>query len=442
MTDSIYQKQLNTKNVLLFIVPTMVMMVIQSMFGMVDGVFVANFIGTEALSALTLISPYFNILTAISAMLASGGSAVVMKKTGEGKQEEARQDFTMLLIVNVIIGIFLTLGGTAFISQLSGAFGASVAVTAYCQNYLFTYIIFIIPELLFSNLLMYVIASGGSKLAMFSSLFGGLFNMTFDFIFIKICGFGMMGAALASGIGMTIPCIVIGIYFMNKKRMLHFVLPKFRGSVLKKTITNGVSEFSSNLVSGVVMLLFNHSMLKYAGENGVAASTIIFYIFGFMNAVYMGYMMGASPMFSYFYGENNREKLQRLRKISLRFIFVVSLATTAFSVLDSNLLVGIFTSSGNPAYELAIHGNRLFSAALLLVGFNTFSSAMFTALGNGLISAVISFSRTFIFLAGSILILPLLWGLDGLWLSVPIAECMALVLSVFFVKRYKMKYGY
>ena len=442
MTDSIYQKQLNTKNVLLFIVPTMVMMVIQSMFGMIDGVFVANFIGTDALSALTLISPYFNILTAIAAMLASGGNAVVMKKMGEGKEQEARQDFTMLLIVNVMIGILLTIGGTTFISQLSGAFGASAVVTEYCKNYLFTYIIFIIPELLFSNLLMYVIASGGSKLAMFSSMFGGLFNIIFDFVFIKICGFGMMGAALASGIGMTIPCIVIGIYFMSKKSMLHFVLPKFRGNVLAKTIANGASEFSSNLVSGVVMLLFNHSMLKYAGENGVAASTIIFYIFGFMSAVYMGYMMGASPMFSYFYGEQNRAKLRGLKKISLKFILVVSLTTTAFSVLGSNLLVGIFTSPGNPAYELAIRGNRLFSVALLLVGFNTFSSSMFTALGNGLISAVISFSRTFIFLAGCILILPLFLSLDGLWLSVPIAECMALVLSVLFVKRYQIKYGY
>lgn len=442
MADSIYQKQLTTKNVLAFIVPTMVMMVIQSMFGMIDGVFVANLIGTQALSALTLISPYFNILTAIAAMLAAGGNAVVMKKMGEGRQQEARQDFTALLMVNVALGVVLTVGGTVFLPQLSGAFGASAVVTAYCKNYLFTYIIFIIPELLFSNLLMYVIASGGAKLALFSSLFGGIFNVVFDFIFIKLCGFGMMGAALASGAGMTIPCLVIGIYFTDKRRMLHFVRPQFRGRVLRKTVTNGASEFSSNLVSGVVMLLFNHSMLRYAGENGVAASTIIFYIFGFMNAVYMGYMMGAAPMFSYFHGAQNREKLRGLKKISLRFIFSVSLVTTLFSVFGSPLLVGIFTAPGSPAYALAIHGNRLFSAALLLVGFNTFSSALFTALGNGLISAVLSFSRTFVFLAGCILILPLFFGLNGLWLSVPIAECMALALSVFFVRRDQAKYGY
>ncbi|NLD19885.1 MAG: MATE family efflux transporter [Clostridiales bacterium] len=442
MENSIYQKELNTKNVLLFIIPTMIMIVIQSLFGMIDGVFISNYMGTDALSALTLISPYFNILTAIAAMFASGGSAVVMKKMGEGKELEARQDFTMLLIVNVIIGALLTIGGTAFVSQLSGAFGASAVVTTYCKNYLFTYIIFIVPALLFSNLQMYTIASGGTKLAMVSSIIGGVCNIVLDFVFIKICGFGMMGAALASGIGMTIPCIIIAIYLINKNRMLHFVFPRFRGRVLLKAVTNGASEFSSNLVSGIVILLFNHSMLKYAGESGVAASTIIFYIFGFMNAVYMGYMMGASPMFSYFYGEQNQDKMKRLKKISLGFIFTVSLITTAFSIFGSDLFVSIFADPDDIAYELAIHGNKLFSAALLLVGFNTLASSLFTALGNGFISAVISFSRTFIFLAGSIIILPLFLGIDGLWLSVPVAECIAIILSVFFVKKYQAKYRY
>ncbi len=203
-----------------------------------------------------------------------------------------------------------------------------------------------------------------------------------------------------------------------------------------------MSEFFSNLVNGVVMLLFNHSMLKYAGENGVAASTIIFYVFGFMNAVYMGYMLGTSPMFSYFYGAQDREKLKKLKTLSLKLIGMIGVATMLLTVLCSRPLVGIFAGAENPAYELAIHGNKLFSAALLIVGFNTFSSALFTALGNGLISAVISFSRTFVFLAGCILILPVFLGIDGLWLSVPASECMALILSVFFVKKYQKKYGY
>ena len=159
---------------------------------MIDGVFISNLIGTDALSALTLIAPFFSILMAIAAMLASGGSAVVMKKMGEGKEQEAKEDFTMLILVNILIGIVLTLGGTAFVSQLSSSFGASPVVTAYCQSYLSTYIAFIVPELLFSNVLMYVIAAGGSKLAMASSLFGGVFNIAFDFIFIKLFGFGMM----------------------------------------------------------------------------------------------------------------------------------------------------------------------------------------------------------------------------------------------------------
>lgn len=442
MNETIYHKPLNFKNLLVFVIPTMLMTVIQSLYSMIDGVFVSNLIGTEALSALSLIAPFFSILMAIATMLASGGSAVVMKKMGERKAQEANEDFTMLILINILIGIVLTLGGTAFVSQLSGSFGASPEVTAYCQSYLSTYIAFIIPELLFSNILMYVIAAGGSKLAMISSLFGGVFNIVFDFVFIKLCGFGMMGAALASGLGMMIPCLMIVAYFFNKKRMLHFVRPKFRGSVLTQTLSNGVSEFFSNLVSGVVMLLFNRSMLHYAGENGVAASTIIFYVFSFMNAVYMGYMLGTSPMFSYFYGEQNREKLGKLKALSLKLIGVLGIATTILTALSSQQLVGIFTSPDNPAYAMALHGNQLFSAALLIAGFNTFSSALFTALGNGLVSAVISFSRTFVLLAGCILILPIFLGIDGLWLSVPVAECMALVLSVCFVKKYQTKYGY
>lgn len=439
---NIYQKPVSFGNIIKFTLPTMAMMIIQSLYTMVDGIFVSNIIGTEALSALTLIAPYFNVLTAIAAMFASGGSAVVMKKMGEGKKHEARQDFTMLLTVNFIIGIILTIGGFLFVDKLSGIFGASYIVTEYCNEYLFAYIFFIIAHLLFSNLQMYMIASGGSKLAMISSLFGGIFNVVFDYVLIKVFGLRMTGAAIASGLGMLIPCVIMMFSFVNKNRMLHFVIPRLRIKVLTKTATNGISEFSGNLVSGIVILLFNSSMLRYAGEARVAASTIIFYVFGFMSALYMGYMFGIAPLISYFYGERNTEKLRKLRSISLRFIVTVGIITLLSSVFGSKILVEIFTDPGMPAYELAVHGNSLFSVALLLVGINTFTSALFTALSNGLISAAISFGRTFVFLAGGIIILPLFWGIDGIWLSVPIAEGLTLLISAFFFKKYQKRYGY
>ena len=442
MIHEIYKKPIRMGSVLKFTLPTSVMTLVQSLYSMVDGIFVANLIGESALSALTLISPYFNILTAVAAMFASGGSAVVMKKMGEGRHTEACEDFTMLMLCNLLIGGIFTITGTVFAGQLSGVFHASAEVSLYCKEYLFSYMFFAVFHLLFSNLEMYVIASGGSGLAMFSSIFGGIFNILFDYLLIKVFSMGMKGAAIASGMGMMIPCLTMTVYFMRKKHMLHFAMPGFRPGILLKTASNGFSEFSGNLVSGVVMLIFNQCMLRYAGEAGVAASTIIFYVFGFMSALYMGYMFGVSPLLSYFYGGNSREKLRKLRNISLFFIGLVAAVTTICAVAGSESLVGIFAHPGTEAYLLAIRGNKLFSAALLLVGFNTFSSMLFTALSNGLISAVISFSRTFLFLVGAVVTLPVLWGLDGLWLAVPVSELMAAVLSFFFFEKYKKKYGY
>lgn len=439
---TIYQKPITFRSVLAFTIPTILMTLVQSSYSMIDGIFVSNLLGEMALSSLTLISPYLNLFMAIAAMFASGGSAVVMKKMGEKKETEARQDFSMLLLVNLLIGVLLTIITMKFAEPLVTVFGASAAVTVFCKEYLWTYSFFIIPQLLFSNLQIYTIASGRAGRAMFSALFGGVFNIVFDYLLISVFSLGMSGAAIASGFGMLIPCLILGVPLFRTKNLLHFTIPKFSLPVLGKTITNGFSEFSSNLVSGVVMLLFNARMLAIAGENGVAASTITFYVFGLMSALYMGYMFGISPLLSYFYGASDTEKLKKIRNISLTFIAGVAIATTFLSIIGSKVLVSVFAATGSDVFTLAANGNKLFSLALLLVGFNTFSSMLFTALSNGKISAIIAFSRTFVFLTAAILILPLLFGINGLWLSVPVSECMALALSGYFVKKYQKQYGY
>lgn len=439
---SIYQKPMTFRAVLGFTIPTILMTLVQSSYAMIDGIFVSNLLGEMALSSLTLISPYLNFFMAVAAMFASGGSAVVMKKMGEKRETEARQDFSMLLSVNLLIGVLLTVITMKFAGPLTNIFGASAAVTAFCKEYLWTYSFFVIPQLLFSNLQIYTIASGRAGRAMFSALLGGVFNIAFDYLLIRVFPFGMSGAAIASGFGMLIPCLILGVPLFRTKHLLHFTVPKFRLPVLGKTIANGFSEFSSNLVSGVVMLWFNARMLSIAGENGVAASTITFYVFGLMSALYMGYMFGISPMLSYFYGASDTAKLKKLRSISLTFIACVAIVTTALSVLGSEALVSVFAARESDVFALAVDGNKLFSLALLLVGFNTFSSMLFTALSNGKLSAIIAFSRTFVFLTVTILILPLLFGINGLWLSVPVSECMALALSCYFIKKYQKRYGY
>lgn len=439
---SIYEKPLTFRAVLIFTIPTILMTLVQSSYSMVDGIFIANLLGEMALSSLTLISPYFNLFMAIAAMFASGGSAVVMKKMGEKREKEAREDFTALLLLNLTIGILLTIITMALAGPLTAIFGASQRVTAFCHDYLWAYSFFIVPQLLFSNLQIYTIASGKSGRAMCSALFGGIFNIVFDYVLIKVCSLGMAGAAVASGLGMLIPCLILAVPLFKKESLLHFTRPRFRGAVITKTMTNGFSEFATNLVSGIVMLLFNARMLSIAGENGVAASTITFYVFGLMSALYLGYMFGLSPLLSYFYGASDRDKLKKLRSISLNFIAAVAVVTTVLSVLGSEMLVSVFTEKGSSAYYLAIGGNRLFSLALLLVGFNTFASMLFTALSNGKISAILAFSRSFVFLTAAILLLPLFWGVNGLWLSVPVSELTALCLSVYFVKKYQRQYGY
>lgn len=441
-TESVYRKPVTWTAIFAVTLPTIFMTLIQASYSMIDGMFVSNILGEQALSSLTLISPYFNLFIAIGAMFASGGSAVVMKKMGEGKEQEARQDFTSLVIISGLVGLIFGTVFLMFTQPLVGIFNTPPQVAALCREYLFAYSFFIIPQILFAVLQIYTIGSGKAKLAMISAFIGGCINIIFDFLMIKVWGMGMTGAAVASGLGMLVPCIILARGFMGKKRLLHFTAPAFRSRVLIRTIGNGSSEFASNLVSGVVIMLFNAVMLSIAGANGVAASTITFYVFGLMSALYMGYMSGISPLLSYFYGAGETEKLRKIRNISVILIGVLAVSTTLLSIFGSEFLVSAFAREGTGAYMLAVSGNRLFSLALLFVGFNTFSSMLFTALSNGKISAIIAFSRTFVFLVAAIILLPMVLGINGLWLSVPVSELLALVLSGYFIKKYKNQYGY
>ena len=439
---NIYTNPITFKGILSIVIPTIVMTLIQASYSMIDGMFISNILGDVALSALTLISPYLNFFIAIGALFASGGSAVVMKKMGEDKKDEARRDFTTLIFVASIIGLVLSTCFLVFTNALVGVFNLSSNVMNLCREYLFSYSFFIVPQILFAVLQIFTIASGKHKLAMITSLIGGVTNIIFDFIMIKVLDMGMTGAAIASGLGMLIPCVILILNFLNKNAILYFSSLRFDIHVILKTFSNGASEFASNLVSGIVIMLFNARMLDIAGPNGVAASTITFYVFGLMSALYMGYMLGVSPLLSYFYGANESLKLRKIKNISITFIGIMSIVTTTLAIINSNILVSAFTEQGSSAYNIAVSGNKLFSLALLLVGFNTFSSMLFTALSNGKTSAIIAFSRSFVFLSICIIILPSILGINGLWLSVPISELLAAFISIFYLKKYRKVYQY
>ncbi|MCI9118385.1 MAG: MATE family efflux transporter [Flavonifractor sp.] len=431
------------RNILRFALPTIVMTVFNTFYTMVDGLFVSNWIGMEALSAINLTAPAISLLTAISGMLATGGSAVVMKKMGEHREQEARQDFTLLILTNVVVGALMMLLGYTLMDRLLGAMGLSPAVLGYCHTYLSRYLMFTIPILLMYNFSLYLIAAGKSTLSLICTVAGGVTNIVLDYVLIVLFDLGIQGAAIATGLGYSITAVVGFLVFRRRDSLLHFQKPVFRGGVLLRASTNGLSELATSLVSGITTLLFNLAMLHYVGEDGVAAITIIMYVLMFVSALFIGYSYGVAPMISYCHGEQNHEKLNKLVGFSIRFILGTSILCTVISILATRPLVSIFTQPGSPVYELAITGNRLCSLALLFVGLNVFASGMFTALSNGVVSAVLAFSRSFLFTAASIQLLPvLLGGITGIWLATPVAEVLGAVMAAVLLLKYRKRYGY
>lgn len=434
--QSVYKKPVTLGNIMKFAVPTIVMTVFMSFYTMVDGLFVSNLIGTDALSAINLTAPLIQLVTAVSTMLATGGSAVIMKKMGEGKEGEAREDFTFLILVNVVVGFLMCGLGYVVMEPAFAAMGLSADVSGFCTEYLSRYLLFTVPILLMNNFTLYMIASGKAALSLVCSLTGGVLNMALDGVFIAGFGMGIGGAAVATGVGYSVTAVVGLWVFGRKKSLLYFKKPVLRGKVLMDAASNGCSEMATALVSGIITMMFNWTMLKFVGENGVAAVTIIMYVLMFASSLYTGYSYGVAPMISFYYGENNGEKLRRVILTSLKVIGVISFLTAAASFVFTKSLVAVFSRPDNPVYELAVTGNRICTVALLFIGFNIFASGMFTALSNGAISAVLAFSRSFVFMLITMLVLPQIFGVNGIWLATPMAEMMALVLSAVMFIRY------
>ena len=440
--QNVYLKPVTLKNILKFAVPTIAMTVFMSFYTMVDGLFVSNLIGTSALSAINLTAPVIQLVTAVSTMLATGGSAVIMKKMGEHKTEEAKEDFTFLILVNVVVGFLMCGLGYLMMDRIFAGMNLSADVEGYCVEYLSRYLLFTVPILLMNNFTLYMIASEKAALSLVCSVTGGVLNMVLDFVFIAGFGMGISGAAVATGLGYSVTAVAGLIVFSRKKSLLHFKKPVMRFKVLAGAATNGCSEMATALVTGIITMMFNWTMLRYVGEDGVAAVTIIMYVLMFASSLYTGYSYGVAPMLSYYYGEQNHEKLKKLVAVSLKVIAVISVMTVVMSFALTKPLVSVFARPDNPVYGLAVTGNRICTIALFFIGFNIFASGMFTALSNGVVSAVLAFSRSFVFMLATMLMLPLILGVNGIWLATPAAELMALILSAVMFLRYRGKYGY
>lgn len=441
--SNILSKKFTAWTLLKFTAPTIIMMVFMSLYTMVDGVFVSNLIGEKALSAVNMVYPIQSILIAISFMFATGGSAVIAKKMGEGDKEQAKQIFSLIIAVSISIGFIVLILGLLFIEPIITTLGATEALYNYCYDYLSILILFS-PLAMLQVLFQFLFVTAGKpNLGLISTVAGGIANVVLDYVFIVPLNMGIAGAALATGIGYSIPAIFGFLYFtFNKKNTLYFTKFKFNLKVLLEACSNGSSEMVTNLATAVTTFLFNIIMIAYLGENGVAAITIVLYAQFLLTAVYLGFSSGIAPILSYNYGEGNIGELKKIFKISMLFITISSICIFIFSIAFSPNIVNVFVTKDSEVFPIAMNGFLLFSISYLFTGFNIFASSMFTAFSNGKVSAIISFARTFIFIILGIMLLPKFMGVSGIWLAVPFAEILTLILSFFFIIKLRKFYQY
>lgn len=433
----------NVFSLLKFAAPTTIMLVFMSLYQMVDGVFVSRFIGDTALSALNIIYPVPSIIIAVAIMLATGGNAIIAKNMGEGKYQEAKENFSMLTLIGLVFGILFLVFGLVFIKPIIQILGATDKLYPYCYDYLFVMIVatpLAVLQMLFQS---YFVTAGKPHIGLILTVIGGVSNVVLDYVFIVIFKIGILGAAVATSLGYAIPAIFGLFYFtINKSGTLYFVKPKLRKDVIIKSCTNGSSEMVNNLAIAVTTYMFNILTLKYAGENGVAAITIVLYAQFLLTSVFMGFSSGVAPIFSYNYGKQNHHQLHRLLKMSMWFVIITSLIVFMISFTCSDMIISVFASKESPVFAMTQHGFIIFGFSFLFTGLNIFASALFTSLSNGKVSACLSFLRTFVFLVISLIVLPYVLGLDGIWLSVPLAECIACFVSIYYLIKNKNIYHY
>lgn len=425
-----------------FTIPTMIMMVFLSLYTIIDGVFVSRFVGQDALSAINITVPLMTLTWGVSVMFATGGSAIVAKKFGENKALEGKQNFSLIVVTSVIIALIMTVLELLFLTPIMKALGATETLLPYCYQYGFIITLFTPFSILKSLFDYFMVTANNPKLGLINTVIGGITNVILDYLFIVVFKMGIAGAALATGIGLLIPSIIGLIYFLNQKNYLHFVKPKLDWSIIIKSATNGSSEMVTNLSTGVTTLLFNLMMIKYLGVDGVAAMTIILYAQFLLISVYLGFASGAAPLISYSYGEQNSEELKKLIRYSYRFILVASILTFGVSLILAPYIIQIFTDPTSTVYDITLNGFNIFSISFLLVGINIFASSMFTAFSNGKISVLISSLRTLILVIIGIIVLPMFFGVNGIWLTIPFAEIMTIFFSIFLTKKYRHHYQY
>ena len=423
-----------------FAFPSIIMMIFMSLYTIVDGIFISRFLGSNALSSLNIVFPVINVVIAIATMLGTGGNAIISKYLGEGRDRDARECLTQFTVIGLAISLLLLVLTQIFLTPLCRALGSTDVLLADCRAYLSVSLMFAPACMLQTLFQSYLVTAGMPALGLFLTIGAGILNAVLDYVLILVFPMGIAGAAIATGIGQSVPAVAGLFYFLLSRKGLYFTRFRLHPKELFMACYNGSSEMVTQLSNAVITFLFNLIMLELAGENGVAAITILLYGQFLFNAFYLGFSIGISPIVGFQYGAGNRKQLRSIYRTTFLFVLASSVALTAIAVISSTPLVSVFTRDPE-TFALADAGFRIFAFNFLFSGFNIASSGFFTALSNGRVSASISFLRTLVFIVLSLLILPRFFRITGAWLAIPVAEFLTLVLALRLHRTYFVRPG-
>lgn len=426
-----------------FTLPTVAMIIFTSIYSIVDGFFVSNYVGKTEFAAVNLVFPCLVILGAFGFMFGTGGSAIVAKTLGENEFIKANKYFSQIVYSSIVLALVFTFTGWFLIEPFVSKFGADGDLLVNSVIYGKILILSLTPFILQNLFQIFFITAGKPELGLKITLIAGFTNIILDYVFIVPFGFGLKGAAFATVISQVIGGIVPLVYFFRKNSsLLKLTKTDFDLKVLLKVAVNGSSEMLTEVSISLINMLYMWQLLKIAGESGIAAYGVIMYLEFIFSGIYLGFSTGSAPVISYNFGALNKKELKNLFLKSISIIAVLCVSLTLCAEIFAYPLSGIFVGYDNELHALTSHGFKLYSLAFLIMGFNIYASAFYTALNNGIISAVISFSRTFVFQIVSILILPIFFGLDGIWGAIVFSECITLILSSAFLIATRKKYQY
>ena len=427
-----------------FVLPSVVMLIFTSIYGVVDGLFVSNFAGKTAFAAINLIMPLLIILGAVGFMLGAGGSAIVAKTMGEGNRELANKYFTTIVIVTAASGALLSVLGIIFAEPIAMLLGAEGELLSACVLYA-RVILVALPAFMLQNVFQaFFITAEKPKLGLAFTVGAGVSNMLLDLLFIVIIPMGLFGAALATAISQAIGGFLPIIYFTSKKNgsALRLTRTSLYPRMLLRAATNGSSELLNNVAMSVVTMLYNNQLMRFAGEDGVAAYGVIMYVAFIFASVFIGFSIGTAPIISYHFGAANTDEMKSLRKKCISIVVSLGAVMCVVAYLSASAVSSVFVGYDDALFALTELGFRIFALSFIFTGFNIFASSFFTALNDGVTSAIIAFARTIVFQCGAVMIMPMLLGIDGVWWSVVVSDALAFLTSAAFLIAMRKRYGY